>query len=170
MRKSCLCLGLAAPSPGQFRVTLFRRLVLSCCAPRAPPARVSSPVAFTLTSPLLLPPPPPAPAVWLDPSACGGLPLPYPCRRPPPRDPRGGPPGKGLGEGRAGADEVPARLPHTLSLCYRPERLRWTGHMKVPLQTRCCGRTRESLRRSQQQARRELKLRNRGGRWRGCTS
>ena len=49
-------------------------------------------------------------------------------------------------------------LPHTLSRFCSLAGLRWTMHRAVSMvpQSRCCGRTRESQRRSQQQARRKL--------------
>ena len=53
----------------------------------------------------------PAPAVWLDPRAYGGCLWPRPRRRPPPRDPSGGPAFYGSGEGRAEAAQGPACLP-----------------------------------------------------------
>ena len=54
-----------------------------------------------------------SPPVFSDPSAFGCLEWPRPCRRPPPCDPFGRPPRKGLlGEGRAEAAQGPACLPH----------------------------------------------------------
>ena len=92
----------------------------SCHHPASPLAAARAPLYAPATS-FTLPPAPSsaAPAVWHDPSACGGLQWPHPCRRPPPSYPGGGPAGEGYGEGRAEAAQGPACLPHAPPLCCR---------------------------------------------------
>ena len=61
----------------------------------------------------------PCPIGWIYPSSYGGYEWPRPRRRPPPRDPGGGPPGEDTCEGRAEAAQGSACLPHAPPLCCR---------------------------------------------------
>ena len=83
--------------------------------PSVPPGRVPRPPAPIIT-PLHISPAPFSPGLeaWLHPSACGGSQWTRPRRRPPPRDPRGGPACEGwAGEGRAEVvQSTPACLTH----------------------------------------------------------